>query len=76
MSTSAFIYARCTSGRAHYLEQVYQGTRSECRSTLSRMARSGRPTHFLIISSLPKRDATRRHCDGARWDEARCAYID
>lgn len=74
--STAHVYASCTANRRHYLEVMHSGTRQECNKFVKERAKRGAPTHFLTVSSLGLRDATRKICDGARWDEVNCCYVD
>ena len=75
--TTTYVYSMCSSGRKRYLEQEHAAeSRAEANAWIRERSRMGRPTHFMIVSSLDHRAATKRHCDGAQWDEAGCCYID
>lgn len=76
MPTECHVYAKCTAGRRHYLETLFSGTRKECNQHVKDRAARGAPTHFIEVSSLDRRAATRKFCDGATWDEANCCYLD
>ena len=47
MTTVSYVYAKCTAGRRHYLQNIFSGTRAECNAFVKRRALQGLPTHFL-----------------------------
>lgn len=70
------VYAKCWSGRRNYLQKLYTGTRSQCKTFVKSRAMQGLPTHFIEVSSLELLPATKKLCDGARFDEFECCYYD
>lgn len=70
------VYASCSAGRRRYLQTMFSGTRKECNAFVEARAKNGQGTHYLSVSSLDRRAATRKFCDGATWDEANCCYLD
>lgn len=74
--TTCYVYARCTSGRRHYLQKTFEGTRDECKAHITQRTRQGLPTQFLEVSSLDMESATKKFCDGARFDPVECCYYD
>ena len=76
MSTMSHVYAKCTAGRRHYLHTMYTGTRAECNDFVEQRDINGLPTHFLVVSSLDRIAATKKFCDGARFDPVEICYFD
>lgn len=76
MTKQTHVYAKSTAGRRHYLETLFSGTRAECNAFVKKRNENGQPTHFIEVSSLDRRAATRKFCDGSSWDEANCCYLD
>lgn len=76
MTTVSHVYAKCTAGRRHYLQTMHTGTRAECNDFVKRRAANGQPTHFLVVSSLDRTAATKKFCDGARFDPVEVCYFD
>lgn len=74
--SDCYVYARCNSGRRRYLEVLFTGTRKECNEHVAQRARNGQPTQFIEVSSLGMLEATRKFCDGARFDPVTCCYYD
>lgn len=74
--TDCYVYAKCVSGRRHYLEKSFTGTRKECKDYVQDRVRNGRPTQFLEVSSLDIVTATKKLCDGAIWDPVNVCYYD
>ena len=76
MATVSHVYAKCTAGRRHYLQTLFSGTRAECNAFVKRRDMQGLPTHFLVVSSLERTPATKKFCDGARFDPVEVCYFD
>lgn len=76
MTTVSYVYAKCTAGRRHYLQNIFSGTRAECNDFVKQRAAQGLPTHFLVVSSLDRTAATKKFCDGARFDPVEVCYFD
>lgn len=57
------VYARCFGGKEQYLQKPFSGTRYECEKYVRTLAKHGRPTHFLFVSSLDMDAAERRYLD-------------
>jgi len=70
------VYARCKSGRRNYLTVEFEGTRDQCKEHVKARTLRGQPTHFLEVSSLDMLAATKKYCDGARFDPVTCTYYD
>ena len=76
MTAISRVYAKCTAGRRHYLQILFSGTRAECNDFVKQRAANGQPTHFLAVSSLDRTAATKKFCDGARFDPVEVCYFD
>lgn len=76
MTSVSHVYAKCTAGRRHYLQTLFSGTRAECNAFVKRRDTQGLPTHFLEVSSLERTPATKKFCDGARFDPVEVCYFD
>lgn len=76
MTAVSHVYAKCTAGRRHYLQNIFSGTRAECNAFVKQRALQGQPTHFLAVSSLDRTAATKKFCDGARFDPVEVCYFD
>jgi hypothetical protein len=76
MTTTCHVYAKCTAGRRHFLQEVFKGSRTECNTHVKQRTRNGQPTHFLEVSSLAIEAATKKFFDGARFDPIDCCYYD
>lgn len=70
------VYAKSTAGRRHYLQTLFSGTRAECNDFVKQRATNGQPTHFLEVSSLERTVATKKFCDGARFDPGEVCYFE
>lgn len=76
MATVSHVYAKCTAGRRHYLQTLFSGTRAECNDFVNQRVAQGLPTHFLVVSALERTPATKKFCDGARFDPVEVCYFD
>jgi len=76
MNKNVTVYSKCRAGRRNFLQVEFRGTRSECKRFIAGRARQGFSTHFLFVSSMDRRKATRWYCDGLSWDELGCCWID
>ena len=43
-----------------YLQTVFTGTRAQCHAYVRRLAKHGRPTHFLTVSALDLYSASKK----------------
>lgn len=60
-NVQAHVYARCCGEHGMYLQTEFSGTRNECVRYIRELARQGKPTYFLFISTMDIDAATKRH---------------
>lgn len=70
------VYARCWAGRRRYLQVMHVGTRKACQKYVQHKQMAGQPTHCLEVSSREITAATKKLCDGARFDPVACCCYD